>query len=65
MLLYLSCVLAFICMASLATAERYMLMGRLKDAAGQARRAEHHLAAGSPGHLRAQDILSLVRQRKK
>ncbi len=52
-------------MASLATAERYMLIGRPRDAAGQARRAEHHLAAGSPGHLRAQDIISLVRQRKK
>ncbi len=47
--------------ASLATAERYLLNGRLRDAIDQAKRAEHHLAVGSSGHLRAQDIISAAR----
>lgn len=42
--------------ASLATAERYILLGRYRDAIGQADRAERLLPAGSPAQLRAQDI---------
>ncbi|MCP5114953.1 MAG: hypothetical protein GY953_29335 [bacterium] len=46
-------------MASLATAERYALIGRTKDAVSLARRAAGILPKGSPGWLRAQDILKL------
>jgi predicted Zn-dependent protease len=46
-------------MARLATAERYALTGRLKDAKLHARRAVAVMPEGSPGWLRAQDILSL------
>lgn len=44
--------------ASLATAERYALLGRTNDAAINARRAEGLLPRGSSGWRRAQDILS-------
>ncbi|MEM8791420.1 MAG: M48 family metalloprotease [Pseudomonadota bacterium] len=47
-------------MASLATAERFALQGRTDDALLQARRASSILPEGSPGWLRAQDILSLA-----
>jgi predicted Zn-dependent protease len=43
-------------MASLATAQRYLLAGRANDALGQAMRAEKLLPEGTPAHLRAQDI---------
>ncbi|MEL6477434.1 MAG: M48 family metalloprotease [Pseudomonadota bacterium] len=46
-------------MATLATAERHALVGRTEEAVFQARRAEKLLPEGSPGWLRAQDILSL------
>ena len=46
-------------MASLATAERLALRGDTKDALIHARRASSVLPEGSPGWLRAQDILSL------
>ena len=46
-------------MAALATAERYALTGRTKDAVVIARRAVAVLPEGSPGWLRAQDILAL------
>ena len=46
-------------MAGLATAERYALTGNIKDAMLHARRAASALPEGSPGWLRAQDILSL------
>jgi predicted Zn-dependent protease len=46
-------------MASLATAERYALNGNVKDAMLHARRAAAAMPEGSPGWLRAQDILSL------
>lgn len=46
-------------MATLATAERHALTGRREDAVFQARRAAGLLPEGSPGWLRAQDILSL------
>lgn len=46
-------------MATLATAERYALVGRLEDAFIHARRAELMLPEGSPGWLRAHDILVL------
>ena len=43
-------------MARLATAERYLLLRRYRDAGQQAARALQVLPTGSPGHLRAQDI---------
>jgi predicted Zn-dependent protease len=46
-------------MAELATAERYALTGRIEDAMRHARRAVATIPEGSPGWLRAQDILSL------
>lgn len=46
-------------MASLATAERYALGGEMKSATSLARRAARTLPEGSPGWLRAQDILAL------
>lgn len=49
-------------MASVATAERYALLGRLKDAKIHAKRAEGLLPRGSSGWLRAQDILVAARQ---
>ena len=44
-------------MASLLTAERYALSGRLKDAGIHAKRAVGLLKRGSPGWQRAQDVL--------
>ena len=44
-------------MAALATAERYALQGRLKDAGVLAKRASGLLSTGSRGWRRAQDIL--------
>jgi len=46
-------------MAELATAERDALTGNVKDATLHARRAAAKMPEGSPGWLRAQDILSL------
>ncbi len=51
--------------AALATAERYILSGRRKDAVTQARRAEQALPAGSPGQLRAQDIIAIGSPEKR
>lgn len=48
-------------MATLATAERLALLGRTPDALLQASRAEKLLPEGSPGWLRAQDILRIAR----
>ncbi len=45
-------------MASLVTAERYAMMGRLKDANIHAKRASDQLPRGSGGWHRAQDVLS-------
>ncbi|MEM6667754.1 MAG: M48 family metalloprotease [Pseudomonadota bacterium] len=46
-------------MAAVATAERLALSGRMSDAAIQARRAQAVLPKGSPGWLRADDVLAL------
>ncbi len=48
--------------AALATAERYILTGKFRDAIGQANRAEHDLPKGSPGWLRAQDLKTAAEQ---
>ncbi|NNK68223.1 MAG: M48 family metalloprotease [Rhodobacteraceae bacterium] len=48
-------------MASLATAERYALLGRIRDAAIHAKRAAGALPQGSPGWRRADDILKASR----
>ena len=45
-------------MASLVTAERYAIQGRLKDAGIHAQRASDLLPRGSGGWQRAQDVLS-------
>jgi predicted Zn-dependent protease len=50
--------------ASLATAERYALLGRLKDAEIHATRATGLLPRGSPGWRRADDILAAAKRQK-
>ena len=50
--------------ASLATAERYALLGRLDDAAINAQRAAGLLPRGSPGWLRAEDIIRVAARAK-
>ena len=52
-------------MASLATAERYALLGRLADAGTHAKRASDLLPRGSAGWLRAQDVLSAAEAAEK
>jgi len=52
-------------LAALATAERYMLAGKYRDAIGQAARAERTLAKGMPGWLRAQDLKAAAQQATK
>ena len=51
--------------ASLATAERYALQGRLKDAGIQANRAMGLLPRGSVGWRRAQDVLVAAENAEK
>ncbi len=48
-------------MASLATAERYALLGRLDDAKVHANRAVGLLPQGSPGWNRAQDVINAAK----
>ncbi|WP_179381770.1 M48 family metalloprotease [Jannaschia marina] len=50
-------------LASVATAERYAVLGRLDDAAIHAQRASGLLPEGSSGWLRAQDILATAPRR--
>lgn len=52
-------------MASVLTAERYALQGRLPDAEIHAKRAEALLPRGSGAWQRAQDVLSAARQVQK
>ena len=52
-------------MASLVTAERYAMLGRLKDAGIHAKRASDLLPRGSGGWQRAQDVLSASKAAKK
>jgi len=53
-------------LADLATAERYMLIGRFREAAGLANRASTRLADNSPDWWRAQDIVNqAVREYQK
>ena len=51
-------------LSSLASAERALLVGRLDEAQTHARRAEDQLPRGTPGSLRAQDILNAARQQR-
>ncbi len=46
--------------AALATAERYALLNRWREAGGQARRALKGFSPGSPSYLRAQDIATVA-----
>jgi predicted Zn-dependent protease len=50
-------------MAALCTAENYLLRGRTRDAWRQAKRAAAKLPAGSPGNLRAQDLIQTAEDR--
>ncbi len=52
-------------MASLVTAERYAMMGKLEDAEIHARRASDLLPRGSGGWQRAQDVLSAAKAARK
>ncbi len=52
-------------MASLATAERYALQGRFKDAEIHAKRAVDRLPRGSSPWQRAQDVLHASKQAKR
>ncbi|KMK67519.1 M48 family metalloprotease [Puniceibacterium sp. IMCC21224] len=52
-------------MASLVTAERYALQGRLPDAEIHAKRAEALLARGSGAWQRAQDVLNAAKQTQR
>ncbi len=52
-------------MASLATAERFALIGRLKDAAIHAKRASDLLEQGSQAWNRAQDVLNAAEAAQK
>ncbi len=51
-------------MASLVTAERYAMSGRLEDAGIHAKRASDLLPRGSGGWQRAQDVLSAAKSAK-
>ncbi len=51
--------------ASLATAERYFLTGKFRDAIGQATRAERALKKGTPGWLRTQDLKTAAQRAAK
>lgn len=52
-------------MASLASAERYLVLGALRDAQGQAERAARLMPEGSPGNLRAQDIIAAAKDQRR
>lgn len=52
-------------MASVVTAERYAMLGRLKDAGLHAKRASDLLPRGSTGWRRAQDVLMAAKQAEK
>jgi predicted Zn-dependent protease len=49
-------------MSSLSLAEYSLQTGRFQEAIGQAQRADRLLPRGSPGWLRAQDILDVARR---
>jgi len=49
-------------MSSLSLAEYNLQTGRYGEALGQATRADRLLPRGSPGWLRAQDILDIARR---
>jgi predicted Zn-dependent protease len=52
-------------MASLVTAERYAMIGRLEDAEIHATRASGLLPNGSGGWQRAQDVLSAAKSARR
>lgn len=52
-------------MASLASAERYLIAGIYRDAIGQAERAARLMQEGTPGWLRAQDIITVAKDRQR
>lgn len=49
-------------LSSLALAEKFLIGGKNKDARAQAKRAEKALPHGSPGWLRAQDIITVAKK---
>lgn len=48
--------------AALATAERFLIEGRFKDALRQGARAEQLLPRGSPGWRQAEDVITMARR---
>ena len=50
-------------LSSLALAEKFLIHGQNKDARAQAKRAEKALPHGSPGWLRAQDIITVAKNK--
>jgi len=50
---------------ALASAERFLLQGQSKKAVFHAKRAQENMSAGSPGFLRADDIVFLANQQMK
>lgn len=52
-------------LASVATAERYAVRGRLEDARIHAERAQGLLGQGTRGYLRAQDVLAAAQQAER
>ena len=51
--------------SSLALAEKFLITGENKDARAQAKRAEKAFSHGSPGWMRAQDIITIVKDKKR
>lgn len=52
-------------MASLASAERFLVTGNTRDAQGQAERAARLMKEGTPGWLRAQDIIANAKDERR
>ncbi|MEK9969389.1 MAG: M48 family metalloprotease [Ferrovibrio sp.] len=52
-------------MASLASAERFLVSGSYRDAIGQAERASRLMKEGEPGWLRAQDIIATAKDAQR
>ncbi len=50
---------------ALATAERFLLLGKMEKAIFHAKRAQDNLGAGMPGFLRADDIITIASQLAK
>ncbi len=52
-------------LSSLALAEKFLITGENGDARAQAKRAEKVFSHGSPGWIRAQDIITIAKDKKR